>query len=361
MKTIIDYAKEETRSFREFAFNDVDSLILSSISYYDFGKIVPELSSSKGIYLKDINIEKINEYINYLSDKKGYTKLLENLINNPRFNNLILNNYLEVEDDTKEMQFKALTIENNDFIYISYMGTKTTLMSWKEDFNMAYIAPIPSQKLAVKYLNRIMFENFRKVYVGGHSKGGNLAVYAAMNTCFLYKHRIIKVYSFDGPGFNKEIFNSNKYKKIVNKISKFVPHGSIVGLLFDTRENLKVIKSSGFGVEEHHSLNWQVKDSDFIYMDDLSKLAKHLDKTLSKWIDNLDYDGRVKFINALFSILEKEDFKNIDITNKKYLNIYNTIRKGIKGVDGETKEILVNVFKDLAYYEKENLFKTSND
>ena len=132
-------------------------------------------------------------------------------------------------------------------------------------------------------------------------------------------------------------------------------------MLLYTREPYKVIKASGIGVNQHHPLNWHVKNGDFIYLDDLSWSSKHFDRTISNWINDLDKDKKITFINTLFDILDKEDFKAEYITQRKYITMYNTIRKGLKNVDSETKEKVMYVFKKLVYYAKLNLLNSDED
>ena len=360
MKTIINYAKEETRTFKDYPFNDVDSLILSTISYYDLSSLVPNLFSKDKYLIKDIDLKNIDLYVLDLPDKKRHKSLLTNIVNNPRFNNLYLDNYYEKESVEEEIGFKALTIESNDFIYVSYMGTKTiSIISWKEDFNLAYLCPVPSQKLAVKYLNKVMLETYKKVYVGGHSKGGNLAIYASMNTFLINKFRIKKIYSHDGPGFLKKVFDSRKYNKIKNKISKTVPTNSIVGMLFYTKEDYKIIKSSGIGVNQHSPLNWNVLNNNFIYQKDLSWSSKHLDKTLSNWLDNISDIKKKEFIDALFSILLSDDFDSKYISNKNYLKMINALRKGLNNIDKDSKDMIIDVLKKLIEQKKLNILNSN--
>lgn len=361
MRSVVYYSKKETRSFKEYPFNNVDSLILSILSYYDFQDDVPSLFSCGKKQIKDINLKKINEYIKFLGDKKKYINLLTNVVNNPRYNLMYLDNYYEKESIEQEMQFKALTIENNDFMYVSFMGTKASLISWKEDFNMSYLYPIPSQKLAVKYLNKVMLETTKRIYVGGHSKGGNLAVYASAKTFFFNQLRIKRIFSHDGPGFVKEFFNSKKYHFIKNKIDKTIPSTSIVGTLFYSDEPYKVIKASGIGPAQHTPVNWLVDKDKFVYLDDTSIATKHFDSAVSNWLDSLSVDERINFVNALYKVLSDNDFDAINIPEKKYFKIYSSVRKGIKNLDEETRTMVIEILKRLAYYEKLNIIKKGND
>ena len=362
MKNIINYVKEEKRSFKEFPFNDVDSLILSAFAYYDFKDDVPSLFSRTRLKIKDIDVNKINSYCEELTDKKKFISLLQEIIKSPRFMELELDNYYEKESIEEEIGFKALTIEDKNFIYVSYMGTRTaSIISWKEDFNLAYLSPLPSQKLALKYLNKVMIESFKVVYVGGHSKGGNLAVYASMHTNFFNKLRIRKIFTHDGPGFLKEVFEYYKYKKIQDKISKTVPQASIVGMLLYSKEVINIVKSSGIGVAQHSPFNWYVKNGDFIYVSDLSWSARHLDKTISSLIDGLTKEEKIKFIDSLFLILQSNNFDPMNLPNRNYIKMFNSIRKGLKEIDEDKREIIIDVLKKLIHYEKENLLNNSND
>ena len=360
MRSIVYYAKKESRSFEEFPFNNVDSLIFSILSYYDFDN-VPGLFTKNKLLIKDINLKNIDKYVKYLGDRKKYKNLLNNVVNNPRYNNLYLDNYYEKESIEEEMQFKALTIESDDFIYISYMGTKASLISWKEDFNMAYLSPIPSQKLALKYLNKIMLETNKKVYVGGHSKGGNLAVYASSKTIFFNQLRIKRIFSHDGPGFTKEFINSKKYKFIKKKIDKTIPSTSIVGTLFYSDEPYKIIKASGIGPAQHTPVNWLVKNSEFVYLNDTSLASKHFDSAVTNWMESLTIDERINFIDTIYQVLNDNNFDAINIPEKKYLKIYSSIRKGIKKLNEKDKKMIIQIFKKLAYYEKLNIIKKGND
>ena len=360
MRSVVYYTKKETRSFKEYPLTNVDSLVFSILSYYEFEDI-PGVFSHEKKKIKDINVKKVKEYIRFLGDKRKYTNFLINIVNNPRYNEMYIDNYFEKESLEEEMQFKAITIENDDFIYVSFMGTKASLISWKEDFNMSYIYPIPSQKLAVKYLNRVMLETNKKVYVGGHSKGGNLAVYAASKTFFFNQLRIKKVFSHDGPGFTKEFFKSKKYHFIEKKIDKTIPATSIVGTLFYSDEPYRVIKASGVGPAQHTPVNWLVDKDSFIYLNSTSITSKHFDSAVTKWLDSLTMEERINFVNAVYKLLSDNDFDAVNIPKRKYFKIYSSLRKGIKSLDEETKNMVIEILKRLAYFEKLNIIKNSND
>ena len=130
-------------------------------------------------------------------------------------------------------------------------------------------------------------------------------------------------------------------------------------MLLYTRESYKVIKSNGIGINQHSPLNWNIKNSDFVYLKDLSWSSKHFDKTISNWINGLTKEQKVKFIDGLFSILQNSDFDPMNIPNKNYIKMYSAIRRGLKDLDDEAREMIVTVFKKLVYYEKLNLLNSN--
>jgi hypothetical protein len=355
MKNIVDYARDEKRSFKDYAFNDVDSLILSTMCYLDFSDLISGLDDKPGIILKKFSIEKLNERIKNQNDNKLYINLMNNLINNPRFNDLILNNYVDITDYNTVSHFCAMTFSNDYFTYIAYMGTSASLIDWKEDFNMAYMCPVPAQKSALKYLNAIMEKTKGLIYVGGHSKGGNLAIYSSINTYIWNKLRIKKIYTHDGPGFTKKIFKSLNYRLMKNKISKTVPSSSVVGMLLYSLESYNVVKSNTIGLMQHSSFTWQINDSKFVFLKSRAWDSAYFDKTISDWLNSVSDEEKGLFVNTMYDILSQVDFSKIDVSKNNWWNLYKTIKIGKAKLDPETRHKLDQIFKKLTYYERINL------
>ena len=172
---------------------------------------------------------------------------------------------------------------------------------------MAYQLPVPSQTEAVGYLETAAQNCRGKIYVGGHSKGGNLAVYASAFASDEVKKRICKIYSHDGPGFLTDVTNRDEYKAIERLIDKTVPQSSLVGMLLDDPSTFKVVKSSRIGVLQHEPFSWQVKDDEFLYLSKLTGVARYNDKTLNAWINSLSNEERRRLVNLIFDFLEKQD------------------------------------------------------
>ena len=223
---------------------------------------------------------------------------------------------------------------------------------------MAYKCPVPAQKEAVKYLNQVSYHLGGYLYIGGHSKGGNLAIYSAMHTHILNKFRIKKIYSHDGPGFKKEIYESISYRIIASKISKTIPTSSIIGLLLYTREQIKIVKSRSFGIFQHSSFNWVVKNSDFIYEETNAKDSKIIDNTISDWLNETTDESRAIFINTIFSILRYESIHSSGDILKNWYPYYKSVKNKINKLDPVTKKKIDELFKKLLYFSLKNIKET---
>lgn len=333
---IINYVKEHSNDdFKTLPFTEVDNLILSLLPYLNFTDIVPPFNGKK-ITLKEAASKLKEKEYNYRGIFNHNTyKLLQVMANSKRYSDALLYNYMRVINN--EMQFGALTIKLNDNTkYISYAGTDTSIVGWEEDFKMAYMYPGASQKYATVYLNKAIGLLDKNVRVGGHSKGGNLAISAVMNAKFYIRKKVKQIYNNDGPGFLKEQVESKEYKKIANKIKMFVPKESIIGMLFYHQDEYTVVKSKGFNIIQHDAFNWMCNDKKFI-LDTQDKRSKNLEIKLTKKLEELPIDKRIKLVKNIFDIFKNNDIKDIkDIDLKKFWLLI----KSFKGLDKEAQNIL---------------------
>lgn len=309
MKNIVDYAGYTRAEFETQPLNAVDSLILSQLSYYHFPIKASSVLTREGAKLCDLPA--VCDYDKMLFDvwnPKLSRELFEIMAANPRYKNIIVKGYEESTNAKDEKQFSAVTFQlSEDAFYVAFRGTDSSLIGWKENFNMAYQLPVPSQTEAVGYLETAAQNCRGKIYVGGHSKGGNLAVYASAFASDEVKKRICKIYSHDGPGFLTDVTNRDEYKAIERLIDKTVPQSSLVGMLLDDPSTFKVVKSSRIGVLQHEPFSWQVKDDEFLYLSKLTGVARYNDKTLNAWINSLSNEERRRLVNLIFDFLEKQD------------------------------------------------------
>ena len=338
MANILNYIKKyKDVSFDEMSFNDVDAVILSQIPYYDFSGIVDDekisLSNALELFLK--RIDKKSFYKNGFI-QKNLCEMAPLLIKSKRFGNLDISHY--VYKITSDEQFCAICIYLSEKTkYIAYEGTDSNLVGWKEDLSCSYVYPCPAQKDASKYLKNVVSLFDKNIIIGGHSKGGNLALVAAMRANILIKSKIRKIYCVDGTGLLKKQVDSLKYNLIKHKIVDILPSNSVVGLLLLKKHKFQVIKSTRFDLYAHSVFTWRVKDNKF-EKGSLSKFSQNLSKKIYNFIKIHTVEQRRENIEKVFMILEEMNITNI-LDAIKIKNIIILTRR-LQKSDVSTRELL---------------------
>lgn len=342
MNNIFKYIREYGEfTFDEKKVTEVDILIFSQIPYLNFeGFCSPSLDGTALSTLWE-DAKKINTGTLGIAQRNA-KKMLDMLSTKRRYKDLVLRDYVYYLQGG--VQFGAISVVvPNDYIYVAFEGTDGTIWGWKEDFELSYTYPTGSQKMAADYLNNIIKFNGPKVVVCGHSKGGNLALVAAMNTNFVKKTRIEKIYSFDGPGLRREEFRSLNYKLTRNKLVNIIPNLSLVGVLLE-QENVTVIKSNGIGIYQHDVSTWTV-DRDKLKRTIQESISKTLDESISRWLYKYNYEERKEIIEGIFSILEEANIKSIyDIQENKIKSVYAILKSSID-MSKETRDVILDSMK----------------
>lgn len=326
MPNIIDYIKNNVDDISdEKQINEIDNMVFARLSYMPFKYIdmcKTETIESIASKMKDLEQEK---YI--WGDDRPF---LQELGKSNRFKNIVVTDYVEIVDNSAEKQFAAITISLPNLKYISYRGTDSSLVGWKEDLNMGFMENVPSQKEAVIYLNDIAGKYKEDLILGGHSKGGNLAVYAAVFGKEEIKSKIKKIINADGPGFDKSVIETLAYKEVLSKIETYIPQSSVVGRLLEHEEEYQVIKSNQKGFMQHDIFSWEVQNNRLVRIERLTTNSEIFNGILREWLKNTTPKERKEFIDMLYEIItatkatEVSDFK-ID-TVKKIAQILNTYR-----------------------------------
>lgn len=288
-------------SFSIVPVGEVDGLILSELSMCRWENGMRETDTA---LLKDIAIDSEIEPVSVGFTEDNDKKLLESIRDSERYGGVRISDYVKRTDETAEMQFGALTLHLADGTrFVAYRGTDRSFVGWKEDCNMAFSKPIPAQEAATKYIEYIAETYPGPLLVGGHSKGGNLAMYAAATAEESVRARIRAVYNYDGPGLSDMIDAPGLYARITGRLHSFVPQGSIVGLLLAHPDQYTVVKSTGIGILQHDPYTWQVDGPRFMRMNGLSDESARFDIAFRKWIAQMDETERAELVDALFSVL----------------------------------------------------------
>lgn len=305
--------------FESVPLGEVDSLILSILSYIDYtGFVAPEAEHKKKppvllTVTKDFLRAQNGAIPNMgLIIPKETVTLLARSAKTARFGLIRPFAYVNKICDEPQKQFSAVSfLLGNGDVFVSYRGTDDTLVGWKENFNMSFMHPVPAQREAVEYLEAIAAVTRGNIYVGGHSKGGNLAVYAAVKANDSTRERITAVYNNDGPGFDREFIAADEYKAVRDRIHTFVPQSSVVGMLLEHEEHYEVVQSTQSGLLQHNGFSWAVMGGSFVRLESITNTSKRIDKTLKKWLADMSMEERKKIIDTLYEILASTNAKTL--------------------------------------------------
>lgn len=346
MGNIIDYAREEQRSFEELPFNEVDALILAQLAYEDIPRLVPALDDERNMYgtfrgrmhhfpmdrhnlrqsakallrapFSAITLKQMDEVLHGGADSAcqhqvhavNFTdpaimhSFVRTVAANPRFSGLRVGAFAERFDTDEQTQTAALTFLLPDgTLVLSFRGTDDSLVGWKEDFNMAFQYPVPAQRMAADYICAVAKLWPGDMILTGHSKGGNSAVYAAMNAPAKIRKRIAAVYSLDGPGFPEHVVTSEPYLSTVSKVHKIVPDSSIIGMVLETPEPCVVVKADCEGLMQHFAFTWQVDGDAFVRVDDIAPSSHEFNSSFNRWMTGLSREEREHMVDALFQVI----------------------------------------------------------
>lgn len=366
MANIMDYLDwRGDLSFEAAEFNEVDNLILAQLVYVDFTGIVPEPGCGEGITLKEASARffqthEESEILARVSMTKMAAFLMQKMAQTRRFADILLSDYVNDISDEEQSQFSVVCITlEDDSHYISFCGTDNTIVGWREDFNMGYLTATPGQRKAVDYLNRVIAKKQGNFRVGGHSKGGNLAVYASVNCEPELKQRILKVFSNDGPGVSRETLESEAYQEMLPKIVAILPESSVVGMLLEHEEKCKIVRSLKNGIGQHDAMSWEVLGTQFVYTGHLAEQSILLDQTMKAWLGQLTREEREQIVETMFGMLEEAQIETVD---DFYHSRWKTVQEFMKAkskLPEETQKVFTKAMKLLWSEGRKTLLKNT--
>ena len=361
MADMIDYIDwRGDLSFAESEFNDIDNLILAQMTMINFKGIVPppfeegriSLSDAADIFFSDSERAECSLGLIIPPETK---ELFKKAAGSRRFGQIRLSGYVNHVNPETEIQFSAMTYGIlEDGVFVAFRGTDDTIVGWKEDFNLSFLSPIPAQTEAKRYLDNVAAGFDGDIRVGGHSKGGNLAIYAAVKAEGSTKDKIVRVYNNDGPGFEREFLSSPEYEEMEDRISVIIPQSSVVGMLFENRGKISIVESTESGLLQHNPFSWQVKGNSFVILDNLAEDGKRISKVINDWSARMDIETRKRFVDGVYKILTATEATTLaELNADKY-----AIVRALKETDKETRSMVMSVF-GMLFEEGGKLFRDS--
>ncbi len=335
-------------TFDNSPLNEIDNLVFSILTYVDFTGIVEEYPSQKTISLG----KAMQEFENQYSLKKlklgvivphDYLTFISKACKVNRYKDLQLGCYINDIDLKLEKQFSAITIfPNKDTAFFAFRGTDDTLVGWKENLNMVFQFPTAAENEAKEYVDKVtsLFK-VKRVYVGGHSKGGNLALYSGIYASEYVLKRLVAVYNSDGPGLDRNLVDKERLERVEPLILSIAPEGSVVGMLFDHFGTYKIVKSSYRGLYQHDGMSWQIEGDHFIETKTRSKESITIEKQINALIHSLNSEEKLNAVEGLYKVLQANNAKTLtDLFHNK--DKYKLVQAYMK-LDNESKKIVGKV------------------
>ena len=332
----------------------VDALVLAYLSYMPFDGVVPD-AFDEGVLLGDAARYMLDQGLSsscMIDSEQDDCLLLGAIVESERFSSMRVAGYVNRFDEANEEQFSAVTfVPPSGPAFVAFRGTDSTVVGWKEDFNMSFSAEVPAQRAAAAYALRAARAIRGDLILGGHSKGGNLAAYAALFGGVQGRMRC--VYNFDGPGFNETVTATPEFQKMDMRIHTYVPQSSLIGILLWHAEAFIVVKSDAGGLFQHNPYTWQVMGGRFITVPERTKESRLAEETIKSWLSSLSAQERERVVDGIYSVLSVSDGRNVaDLFEGRNVR---AILRAVSSMDEATKETIVDAFKRLGGSLKETL------
>ena len=348
--TVFDYLRwRGDLTLAQDGFNEVDSLILCIISYINLKKLrqLWSFDPKDAMPIGDVCRQLTEEDEQLGLSTLDYIPLMRAAAETARFRDVSLFAFESLHDETQQMQFAAVSFLLPDgSVYVAYRGTDMTIVGWQEDFNMSFLSAVPAQLKATEYAEAVARACPRRpLRIGGHSKGGNLAAWAAVHLDEkLQRKRLIAAYNNDGPGFAWDISETPGHKRIASRIHTILPQTSVVGMLMEHEKRYQVVHSTYDGLYQHDGFSWQVLGTQFVHLDDFSREGKLVDETLSSWADSLNTQQREALADALYSVFTASGAKTLSELTEEKLKSAAAMLKTYKNLDRETRRMVTEAF-----------------
>lgn len=350
----VTYVQTQLDPLEERPLCAVDSLALSWLVYFRLPAGVPEFDAARtweGVPVGSLLLaERFDAMFGMLWDVEGSRDLLFALCSSPRFRGMRVAGFRSELDPEAEQQFAAATFLLPDgSAYVAFRGTDSTLVGWKEDFNLSFQCPVPSQIAARDYLDEAARElPGRPLFTGGHSKGGNLAVYAASECAPGVQERVVRAFSHDGPGFNEAFLRDGSYERIAGRIEKTLPRSSVIGMIFETQEDYAIVDSTSVALMQHNPFTWVVEGAAFREVEKLDAGARYLDRTIAEWVESVSPEERGRFIDIAFDVIGATEAERTGEISANWGEALSKMVPAAMELDDEARGFMLKILKALA-------------
>ena len=351
MKNMLDYIKEFGHvSFEERAFSEIDALVLTELEYLPLEKVVPSDENGENfVTVKEI-AEYMQEHKQELFDENPMMiteerhEVSQVIADAPRFQSLKFFGVVSEWDKDTTKQFAAVTVEVEPSVrLVVFRGTDDTLIGWKEDFLMTYSPLVAAQTDAKEYLAKQASLWDGDLMISGHSKGGNLAIYAAATQVEDVQLRIVDIFCFDSPGLYRSVLETKGYQNIVPLAMRYIPQDSLVGLMLESEVPYVIVKSNATGAMQHSAMTWEIEDGQFIKMEKLTKNSQLNDQTFKKWTESVSDEELELFWNVFFELLFSVGIDTVNDLYGQFMHYVQEFLKAAGDMDEEKRELLTRI------------------
>ena len=342
MANIFDYLTDvQYDSFYDLPLNELDVLALTELTYLSFDNLLDQFVNR----LSEVATRVPRE--NTMLTNKERLQLLDQLASHKRFKNSKLSNFVNEIDTEEQKQFAAMTYRLNlDTYLIVFRGTDDSIIGWKEDFHMTYMKEIPAQKRALTYLEDF-FKQYpkQKVIIAGHSKGGNLAVYASSQIQPELQEKITAIYTYDAPGLQAQLTETTGYEEIIPKIQRYVPQGSVIGMMLEVPDTPIIVKSTALGgIAQHSTFSWLTEEHHFVQLEANSSESLQIKDTLKEWVDSVPDEELELCFDLFFGTILESGINSInDLSSISAIEHIRQLISQAQTLEPEQVEILKNL------------------